>query len=158
MENMSDGRMRILSPFTGHKKRKTWNKTAEKYMPEETSQSLAETDRGWYYNQEGWLEEFLDNKGEFYNGCERDDNDNDNEIYNENYEQKQLSEGFANSITNSSTTTNYDDFAICKHCSGTLLLVEDANTSHGFGRMWNLTFENGNCLSNSLKTKQITPR
>ena len=30
---MPDGRKRILSPFTGRKKRKAWNKTREKYMP-----------------------------------------------------------------------------------------------------------------------------
>ena len=30
---MPDGRKRILSPFGGHKKRKAWNKTREKYMP-----------------------------------------------------------------------------------------------------------------------------
>ena len=29
---MSDGRKRILSPFTGHKKRKAWNKTGVKCM------------------------------------------------------------------------------------------------------------------------------
>ena len=45
---MSDGRKRILSPFTGRKKRKTWNKTGEKYMPEERRQNLAETDRRPY--------------------------------------------------------------------------------------------------------------
>ena len=32
---MSDGRKLILSPFTGRKKQKAWNKTREKYMPEE---------------------------------------------------------------------------------------------------------------------------
>ena len=30
---MSDGRKRILSPFTGLKKQKAWNKTKKKYMP-----------------------------------------------------------------------------------------------------------------------------
>ena len=30
---MSDGRKRIMSPFTGSKKRKAQNKTKEKYMP-----------------------------------------------------------------------------------------------------------------------------
>ena len=30
---MSGCRKRILGPFTGCKKRKTWNKTREKYMP-----------------------------------------------------------------------------------------------------------------------------
>ena len=28
---MSDGRKQILSPFTGRKKRKAWDKTREKY-------------------------------------------------------------------------------------------------------------------------------
>ena len=93
---MSDGRKRILSPFTGRKKRKAWNKTGEKYMSEESRQNLAETDRESYYNQEEWLEEFLDNKGGFYNGSESDDSDNDDKIYNENNEQQQLSDGFAN--------------------------------------------------------------
>ena len=46
---MSDGRKLILSPFIGRKKRKAWNKTREKYMPEERRQNLAETDRGSYY-------------------------------------------------------------------------------------------------------------
>ena len=49
-------------------------------MPED----LAETDRGSYYNQEEWLEEFLDDKGAFYNGIESDDSDNDDENYKEN--------------------------------------------------------------------------
>ena len=134
---MSDGRKRILSPFTGRKKRKAWNKTGEKYMSEESRQNLAETDRGSYYNQEERLEEFLDNKGGFYNGSESDDSDNDDEIYNENNEQQQLSEGFANNCYKTvlpillQNLTN--DFAVCKHCSGTLLLVKDATSSHGFG-------------------------
>ena len=47
---MSDGRKLILSPFTGPKKRKAWNKTREKYMPVKIRQ--IETDRGSYYNKE----------------------------------------------------------------------------------------------------------
>ena len=79
---MSAGRKRILSPFTGCKKRKAWNNTREKYMPEERRQNLAETDRGSYYNQEEWLEEFLDDKGAFCDGSESDDSENDDkELY-----------------------------------------------------------------------------
>ena len=59
---MSGGRKRILSPFTGRKKRKVWNKTTGKYMLEENRQNLAGTDRGSYYNQEEWLQEFLNDK------------------------------------------------------------------------------------------------
>ena len=80
---MSGGRKQILSPFTGRKKRKAWNKTREKYMPEERRQNLAETDWGSYNNQEKWFKEFLDEKGAFYNGSESDDSDNDDENYNE---------------------------------------------------------------------------
>ena len=83
---MSGGRKRILSPFTGRKKRKAWNKTREKYMPEERRQNLAETDRGSYNNQEEWLEEFLDDKGAFYDGSESDDSAIDDENYTENIE------------------------------------------------------------------------
>ena len=50
----------VNSPFTGRKKRKAWNKTRGKYMPEERRQNLAGTDRASYYNQEEWLREFLD--------------------------------------------------------------------------------------------------
>ena len=55
-------------------------------MPEERRQNLAQTDRRSFYNQEEWVEEFLDDKGAFYNGRESDDGDNDDENYNENME------------------------------------------------------------------------
>ena len=42
---MSDGRKRIVSPFTWCKKQKPSNKTREKYMPVKRRQNLAETDR-----------------------------------------------------------------------------------------------------------------
>ena len=47
---MSDGRKLILSPFTGRKKRKAWNKTRKKYMPVKRRHIV--TDRGSYYNKE----------------------------------------------------------------------------------------------------------
>ena len=120
---MSDGRKRILSPFTGCKKRKAWNKTREKYMPVKRRQNLAETGRRSYYKGER-LEEFLDSKGTFYNVNE---NDNDDESYNENNGHQQLPEGCANScykrVTPIFLQQLINDFAICKHqkhCSGTL--------------------------------------
>ena len=79
---MSVGHKRILSLFTGHKKWKAWNNTLEKYMWEERRQNLAETDRGSFYNQEECIQEFLDDKGAFYNGIESDDSDKDDENYN----------------------------------------------------------------------------
>ena len=41
IENLSGSRKRILSLFTGRKKRKAWNKTRGKDMPEERRQNLA---------------------------------------------------------------------------------------------------------------------
>ena len=55
---MSDGHKRILSPFTGCKKRKTWYQTREKYMPVKQTIDLAETDRGGSYYEEERIEEF----------------------------------------------------------------------------------------------------
>ena len=99
-------------------------------MPVKRRQNLAETDKGSYYKEE-WLEEFLDSKGAFYNGNESDNND---ESYNENNEQQQLPEGFANScykiVSPILLQKLINDFAVCRHYSGTLLLVEDV--SHGF--------------------------
>ena len=73
---MSGGPKQILSPFTGRKKQKAWNKTGEKHMPEEIKQNLAEANRGSYYNQEEWLEEFLNDKGAVNDGSESDDSEN----------------------------------------------------------------------------------
>ena len=42
---MSDGRKRILSPFTGYKKQKAWNRIREKYMPVKRRKNLAVTKR-----------------------------------------------------------------------------------------------------------------
>ena len=56
---MSGGRKQILSPLTWRKKRKTWNKTREKYMPEEGRQNLAKTNRGSYYKTRGMVRSIL---------------------------------------------------------------------------------------------------
>ena len=59
-------------------------------MPEERRQSLAEADKWSYYNLKEWLEEFLDDKGGFYNSSKSDDSDNDDEHYSKINEQQQL--------------------------------------------------------------------
>ena len=65
---------------------KSWNKTREKPMTEERGQNLAETDRGSYYNQDEWLEEFLDDKRAFYDHSESYDSKNDDDNYTDNLE------------------------------------------------------------------------
>ena len=56
---MSDSRKLILSPFTGRNKRKAWNKTREKYMPEERRQNLTEADSRSYYKTRGMIRYIL---------------------------------------------------------------------------------------------------
>ena len=73
---MSADRKRILSPFGGRKKRILPNKKQRTVMTKENRQNLVDTNRGSYYNQEEWLEEFLEDKIIFYN-----DSDSDSEIY-----------------------------------------------------------------------------
>ena len=55
----------------------------------------------------------------------------------ESNKQQQLSEGFANScykiVSPIFLQELIKDFAVCKHCNGTFLLVEDVTCSHGFG-------------------------
>ena len=112
---MSDSCKRILSPFTGCKKRKAWNNTREKYMPVKRRQNLAETDIGSFYKEEQ-LEEFFDSKSAFYNVNKSDNHD---DSYNESNGQQELPEGFANScykiVTPILLQKLINDFAICKH-------------------------------------------
>ena len=56
---MSDSRKLILSPFTGRNKRKAWNKTREKYMPEERRQNLTEAGSRSYYKTRGMIRYIL---------------------------------------------------------------------------------------------------
>ena len=56
---MSIGRKRILSPLTWPEKQKSWNKTREKYMPEERRQIYPKQTRDQITKQKEWLESFL---------------------------------------------------------------------------------------------------
>ena len=75
-----------------------------------------------------FLEELLGSKGAFYNANE---NLYDDEGYNKNNKRQQLSEGFVNSCYKIASPILLqkliNNFAVCKHCSGTLLLVEDGS-------------------------------
>ena len=74
------------------------------------------------------MEVFLDRKSAFFNGNESNNSDNDDQNYNENNEQQQLSWGFANNcykiVSPVLPQELINDFAVCKHCTGTLLLVQ----------------------------------
>ena len=70
-------------------------------MAEKRRQNLAETDKGSYYNQEEWLNKFLDYKGAFYDGSENDDGENDYKELHWKYRSSRLQMFFKKSILKS---------------------------------------------------------
>ena len=78
----------------------------------------------------------------------------DDQNYNENNEQQHLTQFFANNcykiVSPALLQELIKDFAVCKHCSGTLLLVEDV--SHAFGNQ-NYVFQKETTLSNRSTQK-----
>ena len=110
----------ILSPFGGRKKRIPPNKKQRTVMTKENRRNLANTDRGSYYNQEEWLEEFLEVKVIFYK-----DSDSDSETYNNESssdgddEQEEVCESFNNNslkiVSLLLLQELNNDVAICKH-------------------------------------------
>ena len=73
----------------------------------------------------------------------------------ENNKEQQLSEGFANScykiVSPVLLQELNNNFAVCQHCSGTLLLVEDVTSSHGLGNL-NYIFQKGATLFKQPRT------
>ena len=71
----------------------------------------------------------------------------------ENNEQQQLSEGLANicckTVSPILLQEFIKDFVVCKHCSRTLLLVEDVTSCYDFGK-WNYIFQIETTLFNRL--------
>ena len=62
---MSDGRKLILSPFTGRKNRKAWNKTRENICQKKEDKIQLKQTGDHITKQEEWLEAFLDDKSVF---------------------------------------------------------------------------------------------
>ena len=66
---MSDGCKQILSPFTGRKKRKAWNKIKDKHIPAKRRQNITETNKK-HITKRNDQKNFLDSKDRLYNGNE----------------------------------------------------------------------------------------
>ena len=56
----------INCAFSFKRKRTAWNKRKDKTMTLDTQVNLAKSDKGSFYNQKGWLEEYKYGKGMFY--------------------------------------------------------------------------------------------
>ena len=56
----------INCAFSFKRKRTAWNKRKDKAMTLDTQVNLAESDKGSFYNQKEWLEEYEYGNGMFY--------------------------------------------------------------------------------------------
>ena len=58
--------------FSFKRKKTAWNKRKDKAMTLETQVSLAESDKGSFYNQKQWLQEYEYGKGMFFSEYDND--------------------------------------------------------------------------------------
>ena len=132
-------------------------------MPKKRKQNSAETDWGSYHNQEECLEEFLDDKAAFYNNSESDEACN---FFKNRLQHRCVTMKFCKPFKDTFFTEHMrwlllqdlqeliNNFAICKHSNGTLL-VQDVTSTHGFGN-YNYIFQKGVTLFHrSRKTFHI---
>ena len=58
--------------FSFKRKKTAWNKRKDKAMTLETQVNLAENDKGSFYNQKQWLQEYEYGKGMFFSEYDND--------------------------------------------------------------------------------------
>ena len=58
--------------FSFKRKKTAWNKRKDKAMTLETQVNLAESDKGSFYNQKQWLQEYKYGKGMFFSEYDND--------------------------------------------------------------------------------------
>ena len=66
MGRINKCKYQINCAFSFKRKRTAWNKRKDKTMTLDTQVNLAESDKGSFYNQKEWLEEYEYGKGMFY--------------------------------------------------------------------------------------------
>ena len=62
----NERKYQINCAFSFKRKKTAWNKRKDKTMTLETQVNLVESDKGSFYNQKEWLEEYKYEKGMFY--------------------------------------------------------------------------------------------
>ena len=66
MSRNDKGKYQRNCVFSFKRKRTAWNKRKDKTVTLDTQVNLAESDKGFFYNQKKWLEEYEYGKGMFY--------------------------------------------------------------------------------------------
>ena len=173
---MSDQRKRISSnPFTGKKKRKAWNKKPKTFESEK-KENLAISDKGSYYNQGQWLEEYenglyfdlesseetdfsdddLSESDYTSSDEESSDDNNDNEMFIQSQNKYKVPSSTFVIIDPSILQIMITERAQCKFCGGKLEIKEKVTACQSLGRVWTLTCGGNNCCS--VKDTPMTPK
>ena len=145
--------------FSFKRKKTAWNKRKDKTMTLETQVNLAESDKGSFYNQKEWLEEYEYGKCMFYseygdgkNYTSRKDNDSkweesssekdessDSNTEELPLEDKNLVESVSISERLICTST------VCRYCHESVSLIEDQQYSVGLARRFKIQCTSTNC-------------
>ena len=148
--------------FSFKRKRTAWNKSKNKNM---TLETLVESDKGSFYNQREWLEEYEYGKGFFYSEYDDDknytsseDNDSDwEEISTEDEENtdsttEELPVKDKNIVVSVSILERLIcSSTVCKYCHESVSPIEDQRYSAGLARRLKIQCTSTNCQLKNLK-------
>ena len=145
--------------FSFKRKRTAWNKRKDKTMTLDTQVNLAESDKGSFYNQKEWLEEYEYGKCMFYseygdgkNYTSRKDNDSKweesssekDESSDSNTEELPLEDkNLVESVSVSERLICTS--AVCRYCHESVSLIEDQQYSVGLARRFKIQCTSTNC-------------
>ena len=136
-----------------------------------TQVNLAESDKGSFYNQREWLEEYKYGKGMFYSEHD-DDKNHTSSQYNDSDWEKSSSEEDENSDSNTEELPLQDknvvvsvsilerliySSTVCKYCHESVSLIEDQQYSAGLARRFKIQCTSRNCqLQNPKSCSEMT--
>ena len=171
----------MSSKNPGRKKKRTaYNKKrVVNPIPETRKISLKCSDKGSYYNQEEWLDEyygthqrhlsidhlFSDSSSDSDQGDDDSDSDyelsddssdSDSDIDDSNFEIENTESPYA-IICPVALKTMLDQVAVCRFCRSKLQIIDHEN-SISLGRCWSLRCENENCKSWTVPARNMTPK
>ena len=151
--------------FSFKRKRAAWNKRKDKTMTLDTKVNLAESDKGSFYNQKEWLEEYEYGKGMFYreygddkNYTSSEDNDSEweessseeDESYDSDTEELPVED--KNIVVSVSILKRLIcSSTVCKHCHESVSLIEDQQYSAGLARRFKIQCTSTNCQPKNPK-------
>ena len=145
--------------FSFKRKRTAWNKRKDKTMTLDTQVNLAESDKGSFYNQKEWLEEYEYGKGMFYSEYGDDKNYTSSEDNDSDWEESSSEEDESSDSNTEELPVEDKNIVVsllilrrlicssmvCKDCHESVSLIEDQQYSAGLARRFKIQCTSTNC-------------